>query len=338
MNVQKKISLRQYNTFGIEAHAKLFVELSSMEELRIFLSDKNFKNELKLVLGGGSNILFTKDFDGVVIKDNIKGIEIVREDEQFAYVKAGAGEIWHDLVLFCLKKNFGGIENLSLIPGCVGAAPMQNIGAYGSELKDTFHELEAIKIENGEQIIFKKEECKFGYRESIFKNEAKGKFIVVNITLQLSKNPVFNTGYGAIKDELNKMGVQELNIRKISEAVCNIRRSKLPDPSVIGNAGSFFKNPVVTKEKFERLKNNFPEIVGYPSKNNSVKLAAGWLIEQCGWKGKRIGDAGVHEKQALVIVNYGNARGNEILQLAIQIKKSVKEKYDVDLETEVNIV
>ena len=348
MQLQQNFSLKDFNTFGINAKAKYFVELSSIKKYREFLSMNEFKTMPKLILGGGSNILFTKDFAGVVIKNKIEGIEVLKEDEDFIYVKAGAGVVWHEFVEYCLKNNYAGAENLSLIPGTVGAVPMQNIGAYGVELKDVCYEVEAIKIANGETEKFTNKDCQFGYRESIFKKDKKNQYIITRVTFRLRKKPVFNTSYGAIEAEIIKMEegrgkrengkMPELSIQKISAAVCSIRKSKLPDPSVLGNAGSFFKNPTVSAEKFESLKKDYADIVGYPSKESGTKLAAGWLIEQCGWKGKQIGNAGVHKNQALVLVNYGGATGQEIYQLALQIQNSVKEKFGVQLEMEVNIV
>ena len=338
MVIQENFSLKQLNTFGIDVSTKYFIELSSISEFQEFLLNPKFKNIPKLILGGGSNILFTKNFDGIVIKNNIKGIQVLNKDNDFVYVKSGAGEVWHEFVLYCLKNNFAGVENLSLIPGSVGASPMQNIGAYGVELKEVFQSLEAVKIDTGELVVFNHEDCKFGYRESIFKNEVKDQYIITTVTFRLRKKPIYNTSYGAIEKELKKIGVTELSIQSISEAVCNIRRSKLPDPAVMGNAGSFFKNPTIVKEKFEQLKKTHPNIVGYPTADSSVKLAAGWLIEQCGWKGNTIGNAGVHKNQSLVIVNYGGASGDEIYQIALQVKNSVKEKFEVTLEMEVNII
>ncbi|HSH66737.1 MAG TPA: UDP-N-acetylmuramate dehydrogenase, partial [Bacteroidia bacterium] len=253
-------------------------------------------------------------------------------------VKAAAGEVWHDLIGYCIRNNYAGLENLSLIPGNVGASPMQNIGAYGVEIKDCFHELQAFHIRDKVLRTFNNNDCKFGYRESVFKHELKNEYVIISVTYRLNKQPVFHISYGAIEKELEQMGVTDLNIRVISEAVCSIRRSKLPDPKVIGNAGSFFKNPEVVRSKFEYLKLRFPEIVGYPLENGNVKLAAGWLIEKCGWKGKRIGDAGVHVLQALVLVNYGNASGNEIYQLSEQIMGAVLATFGVNLEREVNIL
>lgn len=336
MQVQENISLRPYNTFGIDAKAKLFFSFRTISELSGCISQ--FVHQKKLILGGGSNILFTKDFDGIVLKNEIKGIEKVKEDDQYVYIRAGAGENWHQFVLYCLENNFAGIENLSLIPGNVGASPMQNIGAYGVEIKEVFHELTAFHIDEKTNYTFSLRDCEFGYRESVFKRRYKDQFVIISVTYRLNKTPTYNTSYGAIEQELDRMGTKELSIKAISAAVINIRSSKLPDPSQIGNAGSFFKNPSVTKEKFEQLKAEFPGIAGYENPDHTVKLAAGWLIEQCGWKGYRNGDAGVHARQALVLINYGNAKGNEIYALSESIVNSVHEKFDVLLEREVNIL
>jgi UDP-N-acetylmuramate dehydrogenase len=339
MQIQENISLKPYNTFGINATAKYFTAFTSVndvEELFAFYSKNKLTNTL--ILGGGSNILLTQNFNGLVAKNDMQGIEVVKEDAQHVYVKAAAGENWHRLVLYCIKNNYAGVENLSLIPGNVGASPMQNIGAYGVEIKDVFHELEGYNIEDKKVTTFSNKDCEFGYRESIFKRKYKDKFIITTVTFRLNKVPVFNTSYGAIQQELEKMGATELSIAAISQAVINIRESKLPNPAEIGNAGSFFKNPAVTKEKFEMLKIEFPNIVGYPVNDKEVKLAAGWLIEQCGWKGYRKGDAGCHAKQALVLVNYGNANGIDIYNLSTEIMNSVEEKFGVFLEREVNII
>ncbi|MFI5218498.1 MAG: UDP-N-acetylmuramate dehydrogenase [Bacteroidia bacterium] len=344
MHIQKNISLKPFNTFGIDVSAKYFYEINSVDEFEDLLVNPVARSENKIVLGGGSNVLFTKDFNGLVIRNNIGGIKIVKEDNESILVQSGAGIIWHELVLWSIQKNLGGIENLSLIPGLVGAGPIQNIGAYGAELKNVFHELDAVMMESGEIKTFSKDDCKFGYRDSIFKNELRNKFIITSITLQLKKHPVFNTSYGAIESELKNMGVDKLSVKGISDAVIRIRQSKLPDPAKIGNAGSFFKNPTVNSSQFEELKNDFPQIIAYPSSSadrageRKVKLAAGWLIEQCGWKGTVVGNTGSHKDQALVLVNYGNATGNEIFELAKKIQHSVNEKFGVQIETEVNII
>jgi UDP-N-acetylmuramate dehydrogenase len=341
MQIQQNVSLRQYNTFGIDAIAKGFVEFHSLDDLQTLFNSNAIKEKLILVLGGGSNILFTKNFEGLVLKNNIYGIETVHEEEKDVYVKAGAGENWHKFVLHCIDRNFGGVENLSLIPGNVGAAPMQNIGAYGVEIKDIFHSLEAYNFSEKKIMTFTLNDCDFGYRESIFKKKYKDQFAILNVTFRLSKKPVFSTSYGAIEEQLQKMDVKELSIKAISDAVISIRTSKLPDPSVIGNAGSFFKNPEISATQLEELQNIAGEdlrLPFYKLHDNNFKIPAGWLIEQCGWKGYRKRDAGCYEKQALVLVNYGSATGNEILELSGEIKKSVKDKFLLQLETEVNIV
>lgn len=338
MIIKENYSLKKLNTFGIDASAQYFTEFSSLDEVQELLSDAKYSHLNKLVLGGGSNLLFTKDVEGIVLKNNLKGIELIKEDDQFYYVRAAAGEVWHELVMYCINSNYGGLENLSLIPGNVGASPMQNIGAYGVEIKDTFFELQALRLSDKSLHIFTNSDCKFGYRESIFKHELKNQFIIISVTFKLLKVPVLNTKYGAIEKELEAMNIKEVTIRDVSKAVCNIRSSKLPDPKVIGNAGSFFKNPEVSREKYESLKNIFPLIAGYDLENGNVKLAAGWLIEYCGWKGKSIGEAGVHKLQALVLVNYGNAKGSDILELSQKVMDSVKQKFNVELEREVNII
>ncbi|MBL0343021.1 MAG: UDP-N-acetylmuramate dehydrogenase [Bacteroidetes bacterium] len=338
MNLKENISLKQYNTFGIDVLASYFATFSNTAELATLLSDFSTQQLPKLVLGGGSNILFTRNFDGLVLKNEIQGIEVIEEDASGWLVKAGAGINWHSFVTWCIDKGYAGIENLSLIPGNVGASPIQNIGAYGVEQKDSFHQLEAVDILSGEKLLFNKEECDFGYRDSIFKRIFKGKLIITSVTFALKRIPDFNTTYGAIDQELKKMGVTSLSIKSISEAVCNIRRSKLPNPAVIGNAGSFFKNPEVSNSVFNALKISFPGIVGYELASGNFKLAAGWLIEQCGWKGKRVGNTGSHKDQALVLINYGNASGTEIWDLAMSIQASVKDKFDVLIEPEVNIM
>jgi UDP-N-acetylmuramate dehydrogenase len=337
MIVREHFSLRKLNTFGLDVAAKFFVEAYSAEDLKTIIADKKFEDKPKLILGGGSNVLFTKNFDGLVIHNLLPDIQVVSEDESSATIKAGSGVIWHDLVVYTLDKNLGGIENLSLIPGRVGAAPMQNIGAYGVELKDTFKELTAIHLPTGEERSITLQECKFGYRNSIFKNEAKGEYIITSVTLKLNKQPKFNITYGAIEHELKAMNVTTLSVKAVSEAVCNIRRSKLPDPAIIGNAGSFFKNPEIQERKYQELKAMYPEMVAYPVAGGH-KLAAGWLIESAGWKGKQVGNVGMHNKQALVLVNHGNATAEELYQHALRVQKSVKEKFGVLLEMEVNLV
>ena len=336
MLIQENISLKPFNTFGIDAAAKKFAVFRSVDELAALIQD--LRDERLLILGGGSNILFTQDFNGWVLKNELTGIDLVAEDENFYYVKAAAGENWHRFVLHCIQHNYAGVENLSLIPGNTGASPMQNIGAYGVEIKDIFHELAAFHI--GEQKIqqFALRDCDFGYRESVFKKKYRGQFIILNVTFRLRKKPVFNTSYGAIEQELERMDVRELSIKAISEAVINIRSSKLPDPNVIGNAGSFFKNPIIADGQFTSLKNNHPAIPGFPDGQGHTKLSAAWLIDQCGWRGYRKGDAGCYDKQALVLVNYGKASGREVFDLSAEIIESVNERFSVTLEREVNIL
>jgi UDP-N-acetylmuramate dehydrogenase len=340
--IKENFSLKQYNTFGINASAQYFSTFNTVEQLEEMLEFKkgisNTSLTMPLILGGGSNILLTKNVAGLVLKNELKGIEKIAEDGEAVFIKAGAGENWHELVMYCINNNLAGMENLSLIPGNVGASPMQNIGAYGVELKDVFYELEAFHLTEKKTVKFGLNDCKFGYRESVFKRQFKNQFVITSVTYRLSKTPHFNTSYGAIEQELQAMGVEQLSIQAISQAVINIRSSKLPDPKVIGNAGSFFKNPEIDQQQFEVIKKTFSNVVGYALNNRNVKLAAGWLIEQCGWKGYRKDDAGCHAKQALVLVNYGNATGEEIFELSNKIIESVQQKFGVMLEREVNII
>lgn len=338
MQIFKNHPLKNYNTFGIQSYAKYFAAFSSIDELKQISKLNEYKNEEKLFLGGGSNVLFTKDFDGLVLKNEINGIETIHEEERYVYVKAGAGVNWHKFVLHCIHKNFAGVENLSLIPGNVGASPMQNIGAYGVEIKDVFYSLEAYNYKENRIVNFTLNDCEFGYRESVFKKRYKNQFVILDVTFRLNKIPRYNISYGAIKEELEKMHVEKLSIKTISDAVINIRTSKLPDPNLIGNAGSFFKNPEINKHQLDQLLLIEPSIPSYKTKGDKFKIPAGWLIEQCGWKGYRNGDAGCYDKQALVLVNYGEAKGNEILELSEAIKKSVHNEFRLILETEVNIV
>ncbi len=338
MEFLSDISLKPFNTFGINANAKLFTYLKKEEDVHALLQHPNFLNNSHLVLGGGSNILLTKNVNGLVIKNELFGIEILKETEIDVLVKCAAGEVWHEFVLYCIEKGFAGLENLSLIPGCTGASPMQNIGAYGVEIKDTFYNLDAVEIETGKHVKFSKSDCEFGYRESVFKHKYKNKFIIISVTFLLSKKPTFNIEYGAIKHELELMKLSEVTLKNISTAVINIRKSKLPDPKKIGNSGSFFKNPEVSAEKFKTLKEKFPLLIAYSLPNNNHKLAAGWLIEQCGLKGIKRGDAGIHNLQALVLVNYGKASGKEIYDLSTEVLEKVNEKFGVLLEREVNVI
>ncbi len=334
--IEHQFSLRTFNTFGIDVLAAGFARFSSVGMLKTLLNERTHFNNL-LILGGGSNVLFTKDVDGLVLLNEIKGIEVIEENDQYVIVKAGAGEVWNEFVQYTVAQNWGGIENLSLIPGSVGASPMQNIGAYGVEIKDVFVSLEALHIESGEIHTFNLEQCEFGYRESIFKRALKGQYVIVSVSYRLEKQPTFKTSYGAIQEELINKNLVE-SVANISNVVCAIRNSKLPNPKELGNAGSFFKNPVVTSTKAEELKKAFPQIPVYAQPNGTAKLAAGWLIEQTGWKGKKTGACGVHEKQALVLVNYGGATGSEIFDLSTQVLTAVKNKFGVELEREVNIL
>lgn len=309
-----------------------------MDQLQTITTTTNFQKIPFLILGGGSNVLFTKDYEGIVLKNNLKGIDILNENQESVWIKAGGGELWHNLVMFCVENNWGGVENLSLIPGTVGAAPMQNIGAYGSEIKETFESLEAVNMQTGKLETFNKEECRFGYRESVFKNEFKGLYFISSVNLKLNKNPVVNTDYGDIKAVLNEWGITLPTLQEVSKAIISIRQSKLPDPAILGNAGSFFKNPVISSAHFEALKQKFPDIKSFPAPNGTIKVPGGWLIEQAGWKGKRIGNIGVHDKQALVLINYGGGTGKDLIQLAHDIIDSVKEKFDITLSPEVNII
>ncbi|WP_103664889.1 UDP-N-acetylmuramate dehydrogenase [Gracilimonas amylolytica] len=335
--VKEHFDLKEHNTIGVSAKARYFASVSTADELRQLLLDPKYKLLPKLMLGGGSNILFANDFEGLVIHLKIKGREVVEETGDHVHWKLGSGENWHQVVLGAIENDWAGIENLSLIPGSVGAAPIQNIGAYGVELEQVFHSLEALDLNTGIIKTFEHKECKFGYRDSAFKNDLKGKYVITSVTLKLSKHPKVNTSYRALSDHLNEQGIEEPTIRQVSNAVIEIRQSKLPDPKEIGNTGSFFKNPVISEEEFGRLKNKHPDVPNYPDKKG-VKVPAAWLIDQCGWKGERIGDAGVHKKQALVLVNYGSATGAEIIELAEKIRRSVHNKFGVVLTPEVNIV
>lgn len=335
MVIQKGFSLKNSNTFGLHSVAERYVSVHEVMELQAAL--RHINGPIR-ILGGGSNILLTGDLEGWVIKNEIEGIEIVSTTEDEAIVAAGGGVVWHELVQWAIKNDLGGIENLSLIPGSVGAAPIQNIGAYGVELKDVFVELETVELATGEIQTFTAKQCRFNYRDSFFKQEGKGKFFITKVMLRLTRrNHKLNLEYGAIRQTLEENGITEPTIRQVSEAVIHIRRSKLPDPALIGNSGSFFKNPEVGTVDFQRLKSDFSDIVHYDLPNGKVKIPAGWLIEHAGWKGKRIGDAGVHVRQALVLVNYGNAAGKEIHDLALQIQDAVFKKYGIQLEMEVNV-
>jgi len=334
--ITKNQDLTPFNTFGIKANAASFARFSSVSELRSCLQGNEFKD--LLILGGGSNVLFTQDIDAFVLRNEIQGFEVLWEDRSYAYVKVGSGMVWHEFVLRCIELNLGGVENLSLIPGSVGASPMQNIGAYGVEIKDVFHSLEAYHIATGDIHTFDVEQCEFGYRESVFKRKLKGKYVIVAVTFRLSKHPKINSSYGAIDAELKKMGVTQPGIQEISKAVIAIRSSKLPDPKVLGNAGSFFKNPVVELSIMEKIKEKYPDVPNYPAEAGKCKLAAGWLIEKAGWKGFREGNYGVHALQALVLVNYGGSTGHEVYELSSRIIADIELKFGVTLEREVNIL
>jgi len=338
MKMLQNVSLKPFNTFGVEAIAKKMAVLESTGEIIEFVRSGQHAEKNVYVLNGGSNILFTIDFLGLIIKLENKGTSVKEETEDWAIVEAQAGENWDDFVQYCLAAGLYGLENLSLIPGNVGAAPIQNIGAYGVEQKDYFHSLQAVARDTGQIITFGFEDCKFGYRDSIFKNESKEKFIILSVAYKLSKKANLNLEYGAIRQELKNMGIQEISPQNLAQAVSNIRRNKLPDPEIIGNAGSFFKNPVVNSQKFQELKEKFPMIVAFQQDNDSYKIAAGWMIEHLGWKGVRRGQAGVSITQALVLVNYGNAHGWQIAELSRDIKMSVDRIFGISLETEVNIV
>ncbi|MHA7128765.1 UDP-N-acetylmuramate dehydrogenase [Algoriphagus namhaensis] len=337
MQIESRVSLKPFNTFGLEQVADFFVEVSSVEELREALLWARENNLETFILGGGSNILLTQDLNCLVIAIRIKGVELSKEDEDHLWVKVGAGENWHEFVLKCIENKWAGVENLSLIPGTVGASPMQNIGAYGVEIKEVFHELEALNKATLQIEIFDAEACGFGYRESVFKNILKDQYIITAVTFRLFKKPIFKTEYGIIRETLSKNGVSHLSIKAISDAVIEIRNSKLPNPKEIGNAGSFFKNPTIPLPQYEKLQAAYPMIPGYPLAEE-VKVPAAWLIEQAGWKGKRFGQIGVHEKQPLVLVNYGGGKGEDIQKLAMEIQESVETKFGITLTPEVNFI
>lgn len=335
MDIQQNISLKKYNTFGIDAKAARFISVDSVAQLRDIL---NIESDI-FVLSGGSNLLLTNNLDKLVLHINTKGIDILEETDSHVFIKVQAGENWHEFVLWCIEHDFGGLENLSLIPGYVGTSPIQNIGAYGVELKDTFYKLKTIEVSTQKRKIFSAKECDFGYRNSVFKNELKGKYIITSVIFKLTKsNHKLNYSYGAIQSELEKRGIVNPTIKDISDCVIDIRNSKLPNPDEIGNSGSFFKNPVISITQFNSLKEKYPEIPSYIISETEIKIPAGWLIEQCGFKGKRFGDAGVHSKQALVLVNYGNATGQEIFALAQNIQQTVSTTFGISLEIEVNVI
>lgn len=337
MEIIRNFSLKNHNTFGIEAKASQFVPVHSVEELKTVLQEN--KSQKKFILGGGSNMLLTQDVDALVIHVDLKGRKIIDQTEDFVWVEANAGENWHEFVLWTIGQDFGGLENMSLIPGNVGTTPIQNIGAYGTEIKDTFVSCEAINIETLEIKKFTKEECKFGYRESIFKNEAKGQYIITSVVFKLTRqHHKINISYGDIAAELTKKDIVVPTLKEVSNAIIAIRQSKLPDPKELGNSGSFFKNPIIPKSDFEKIHLLHPEMPSYSVSETEVKVPAGWLIEKAGFKGKRFGDAGIHKNQALVLVNYGNATGQEILNVSKDIQKTVKELFDIEIEAEVNVI
>ncbi len=339
MKIQENISLQAFNTFGIDVTARYFAAFESIDDLHFIFNDEGLQNLPKMVLGGGSNILLVRDVEGLILKNNCRGIEVIQSETERVLVTAQGGEPWHQFVLWCLKNDFGGVENLSLIPGTVGAAPIQNIGAYGVELQDVFYELTAFNTATHTIERFNKTICQFGYRESIFKKQEKGNYIILSVTFELTKKAHrINTDYGAIQDILKAKGIQQPTIQEVSEAIIEIRSSKLPDPAKIGNSGSFFKNPEIEASVFDTLKLNFPNILGYHLPQGKVKVPAGWLIEQCGWKGKRIGNTGTYAEQALVLVNYGGATGAEVWALALEIQASVKAKFGIEITPEVNII
>ncbi len=337
MEIQTNFSLKAYNTFGIEAKAKQFVAVHNETELKTILEEN--KSQQKFVLGGGSNMLLTQDIDALVIHIDLKGKKNIKENDDFVWVESQAGENWHEFVLWTIDQNLGGLENMSLIPGNVGTTPVQNIGAYGTEIKDTFESCEAMKIENQEMKTFTKDECHFGYRESIFKNEAKDQYIITSVVFKLTKrNHKINTSYGDITAELAKKNITNPTLKEVSNAVIAIRQSKLPDPKELGNSGSFFKNPILLKSHFEKIHQQFPEMKYYEISETEVKVPAGWLIEQAGFKGKRFGDAGIHKNQALVLVNYGNATGQEILDVSKTIQETIFKTFGIHIEAEVNVI
>lgn len=337
MNILANYSLKNYNTFGIEAKASKFVAVHSVEELKAVLT--NNPKEEKFILGGGSNMLLTKDIDALVIHVDLKGKKVIQSDDDCVWVEAQAGENWHEFVLWTIEQDFGGLENMSLIPGNVGTTPVQNIGAYGAEIKDTFVSCQALHIANLELKTFLNADCRFGYRESIFKNEVKGEYVITSVIFKLTKrNHKINVSYGDILSELQKKNIEQPKLKDVSNAVIAIRQSKLPDPKELGNSGSFFKNPIIPIADFEKIQQKYPDIRFYKVSETEVKVPAGWLIEQAGFKGKRFGDAGVHQNQALVLVNYGNATGQEIVRLSKTIQKTIFETYGIAIEAEVNII
>ncbi|MEO1022500.1 MAG: UDP-N-acetylmuramate dehydrogenase [Bacteroidota bacterium] len=335
--IQEQQALQPLTTMGVHAFSRYFAEIHSVQDLNTIMERKP-ESVPVMILGGGSNVLFASDYDGLMVHNRIRGIQQRSENKDEVLLTVGAGENWHQLVMHCVENGWGGIENLALIPGSVGAAPIQNIGAYGVELVDVFVELEAFELSSGLVKTFSKEECQFGYRNSIFKHQEKGKWVIISVTLRLLKQKEPNIGYAALQTELEQRGIHKPTIKQVSEAVIAVRQSKLPDPAKIGNTGSFFKNPVVPLDTFNELNRSYPELPHYPIDDASVKIPAGWLIEQAGWKGKRVGNTGTYKKQALVIVNYGEATGQEIWAFAKHIQSSVNEMFGVELEPEVNVI
>ncbi len=338
MIVQQNVSLKPYNTFKIDENTNSLAIIDTIEDLDEIYQTSRFHSQRKMILGSGSNVLFTRGFAGIIVKNQIQGIQIESETSENVVVSVGSGENWHQFVLWCVERGYGGIENLSLIPGTVGAAPIQNIGAYGVEIKEVFLVLEAYEIKTAKTVLFFKEDCKFGYRQSIFKRELKNKYVITKVFFKLTKKSVFTTHYEPLKIELEKIGLENLTLKNVSQTVINIRQSKLPDPIDIGNVGSFFKNPIIETLHFEALEAQFPNIKKYPLDTETVKIPAGWLIENAGWKGYRKGDIGVHHSQALVLINHGNGRGKDVLDLSNTIKNSIQKKFGIELECEVNII
>lgn len=337
MDFEKNISLRKLNTFGINVKCKFYCKVQSEKEMVSVINSEEYNNNSHLILSGGSNVLFLKDYEGLIIQNEIKGKQITEEKSESTILRVGAGENWHQFVLWSIKNGLSGLENMALIPGNVGASPMQNIGAYGVEVKDFIVSVEGVNLDTKEAFILKNSECNFEYRDSIFKHELKEKVIITHVNFELSKTPINNIKYGAIKEEIKSLGLP-ISTESICKAVINIRTRKLPNPKVIGNIGSFFKNPVISTSEFLKIQKQYSEIVGYKVSDTETKVAAGWLIDQCGWKGYRKGDAGVHKNQALVLVNHGNATGEEIISLSKEIQQSVKDKFKIDIHPEVNII
>jgi UDP-N-acetylmuramate dehydrogenase len=338
MQIKKDISLKPYNTFNIDVEAKYFAEVFSESEIIDLLSNDIYKSTEKLFIGGGSNILFKTNFDGIIIQLKNNSIDIIAENDESVEIKVDAGVCWDDFVKYAVERNYFGIENLSLIPGNVGAVPIQNIGAYGVEIEQVIKSVNLVMLDNLNKKVFQNSECRFGYRDSIFKNELKNRFVITSVVFILSKNRNVNLEYAPLKNKFEHKNISEITCEDIRKEVISIRESKLPDPKIIGNAGSFFKNPIISKEKYDELKIRYLDLNGYPENTNSIKISAGWLIEKCGLKGKRVGNVGVHKMQALVIVNYGNASGKEIVDFSKMIEREVQKKFDIKLINEVNII